>query len=213
MSDTEEGTGSSTPPSFRRLSVKELQQFCIGPNSRDRALSLLQQTTAGELLQQTAAAADAVALQQQANTAETKETARKAALRAAAAGDTEAAANVGELLQLLLQSVKRAFEIEDLRDSILSQPEICAADCAARFVLEGAFAKELERLATKASEVTLHKILSPLNCLLLTVSSCLSPLVCLLASVSSLLSPLVCLLLTVSSSLSPLDCLLSSVSS
>ncbi|KAL8434895.1 hypothetical protein Efla_000706 [Eimeria flavescens] len=124
MSDSEDGSGSPNPPAFQRLRLAELQQFCLGPNSRDRVLGLLQKATAGEILQQTAAAADALTLQQEASSDAEVAAAKRALLLATATGDQEAADDVQQLLELLLKAIKRCFEVEDLRDSILSQPEM-----------------------------------------------------------------------------------------
>ncbi|KAL8447303.1 hypothetical protein Emed_004514 [Eimeria media] len=123
MSDTEDANGTATSPPFRRLRLDDLNHFCTGPNSRERVVSLLEKTTAGELLQQTAAAADALALQQEATTEAEKAAATRAAAVAAAAGDEDAAGDMQQLLDALLKTIKRCFEVEELRDSILSQPE------------------------------------------------------------------------------------------
>lgn len=125
MSDIDEANGSPIPPTFRRLRLADLQNFCLGPNSRERVLGLFEKTTAGELLQQTAAAADALALQQEASTAADKEAVKNAASLAIAEGDDDAAKDLQQLLDLLLKAIKRCFEVEELRNAILAQPEVC----------------------------------------------------------------------------------------
>lgn len=125
MSDTnEDGATSSGSLGYRRLGLSVLQAFCVGPNSRERVLSLLQQISASELLLQTAAAADAISLQQHATTEAEQEAAAAAAKRAAAEGDTDALADLNLLLTLLLSTIKRCFDVEELRDSILAQTEV-----------------------------------------------------------------------------------------
>ncbi|KAL8431499.1 hypothetical protein ACSSS7_005208 [Eimeria intestinalis] len=131
MSDREDANGTASPPAIRRLALEDLQGFCMGPSSRERVLSLLEKTTAGELLQQTAAAADALALQQEASTPAQEAAARRAAAFAAAPGDDDAAEDPQQLLNLLLKTVKKCFEVEELRDSILSQPELSSLPSAA----------------------------------------------------------------------------------
>ena len=133
MSDTEESNGTATPPPYRRLRLLDLQGFTLGPNSRERVLCLLEKISAGELLQQTAAAADALALQQAAATGAEKQAARKAIFLAVASGDTEAAKDLQQLLQLLIKAIQRCFEIDELRDSILSQPEASDSNCASLY--------------------------------------------------------------------------------
>ncbi|CDJ37317.1 hypothetical protein, conserved [Eimeria tenella] len=231
MSGTnEDGATSSGSLGYRRLGLSDLQAFCVGPNSRERVLSLLQQISASELLLQTAAAADAISLQQHATTAAEKEAAAAAAKRAAAEGDTDALADLNQLLTFLLSTIKRCFDVEELRDSILAQSEmrplltaaaaspltairellaqqvqqiakkgdsgirylwnlelnrqlisllgdaetsvamraetalaaVCAADSAPRYVFEGAFFGELQRLAMESPDTVSFRVLSPL---------------------------------------------------
>lgn len=156
MSDTEDANGTITPPPHRRLRLAELQNFCSGLNSRDRVLALLEKTTAGELLQQTAAAADALALRQGV-ASETDDAAERRAVNfATAAEDDEAAKDMQQLLDLLLKAIRRCFEVEELRDAILSQSEmrplLSAAANSPFPVIRELLAQQLKQIAKRGEK-------------------------------------------------------------